>query len=207
MRLLDKQYTDTPYYGSRKMTAWLNRQGYQVNRKRVRRLMQTMGLETIYQKPDTSRANPENKVYPYLLRDLEITHCNRVMLTSVLRRLANYCSSNAVAFSTPTRAHSLLPHVFTQPLLDKGIKVSMDGRGRALDNIFVERLWRSVKYEYVYLQELDSVAEARQGLQNYSEFYNQQRLHQSPGYQAPAQVYFSTTSEHNSHQPNSLLTL
>ena len=78
MRLLDKQYTDTPYYGSRKMTAWLNRQGYQVNRKRVRRLMQTMDLETIYQKPDTSPANPENKVYSYLLRDLEITHCNHV---------------------------------------------------------------------------------------------------------------------------------
>ncbi len=245
MRLLDEQYTRTPYYGVLKMEAWLRKEGYQVNTKRVRRLLRKMGLEAIYQKPDTSAANPQHTVFPYLLRGLSIDHCDQVWSTDITyirlsrgfvylmavidwysRRVlgwalsttleAEFCieavatllqHSQCEIFNTDQGAQFTTPR-FTQPLLDEGVKVSMDGRGRALDNIFVERLWRTVKYEYVYLQDIQTVQELRRGLTNYFHFYNQERLHQSLDYRTPAEVYFAgkeTTKQTDVYQPKSIL--
>lgn len=227
MRLLDEQYTKTPYYGVLRMTAFLRQCGHQVNPKRVRRLLRIMGLEAIYQKPNLSKANAEHRIYPYLLRDVVIKGSDHVWSTDItyirlstgfvylcavidwhsryvlgwslstsldadfciecVQKLLNvgcceiFNTDQGVQFTTPR---------FTQMLLDKNIKISMDGRGRALDNIFVERLWRTVKYEYVYLQEIDSVQQARVGLKQFFDFYNHERLHQSLDYKTPAEVYF-----------------
>lgn len=228
MQLLDEQYTRTPFYGVLRMTAWLRSQGHLVNPKRVRRLLRKMGLEAIYQRPDTSKPSPDHQVFPYLLRGLEIKRCNQVWSTDITyirlahgfvylmavidwysRYVLNWALSTTLEADFCIEAVSeLLDHRtceifntdqgaqftttrFTRPLLNRQIKVSMDGRGRALDNIFVERLWRSVKYEYVYLQELQSVQQAREGLAEYFRFYNQERLHQSLNYKTPEQVYFA----------------
>jgi putative transposase len=226
MHELDKQYTETPFYGVLKMTEHLRFIGHQVNVKRVRRLLRKMGLETVYPKPKLSQANPEHKVFPYLLRTLPIERCNQVWSTDITYiRLkhgfvylmaiidwysryvlkwalsttleADFCiialnealeTSQCEIFNTD-QGSQFTTHRFTQPLLDKGIRVSMDGRGRALDNIFVERLWRSVKYEKVYLNDFQTVNQAYQGLKDYFEFYNHRRLHQSLDYQTPAEVY------------------
>jgi putative transposase len=226
MRLLDEQYTRTPCYGVLKMEAYLRSLGHDVNTKRVRRLLRKMGLEAIYQKPNTSKPNPEHKVYPYLLRGLVIDRCDQVWSTDItyVRLASGFVYLVAVidwysryvlgwALSTTLDADfcietvaSLLEHRkceifntdqgsqfttprFTLPLLDKGIRVSMDGRGRALDNIFVERLWRTVKYEYVYLQDIQTVQEAWLGLRDFFLFYNNERFHQSLDYRTPAQIY------------------
>lgn len=246
MRLLDEQYTRTPYYGVLRMTAVLRRQGYEVGPKRIRRLLRTMGLEAIYQKPDTSQPNPEHHIYPYLLRGLSIERCNQVWSTDITYvRLttgfvylmavvdwysryvlswalsttleADFCieavgtllkQGRCEIFNTDQGAQFTTPR-FTQPLLDHDIQVSMDGRGRALDNIFVERLWRTVKYEYIYLQEIDTVQEARLGLQNYFHFYNHERIHQSLDYRTPAEVFtkgqHSSQKNDNFYQPPSIL--
>ena len=228
MRLLDEQYTRTPFYGVLKMTEWLRLQGHQVNPKRIRRLLRQMGLEAVYQKPNTSESNPEHKVFPYLLRGVVISRCNQVWSTDITYiRLArgfvylmavidwysryvlgwalsttldaDFCieavgdllaGQHCEIFNTDQGAQFTTPR-FTQPLLDNNIKVSMDGRGRALDNIFVERLWRSVKYECVYLQEFQTVQQTREGLAQYFRFYNQERLHQSLDYKTPEQVYLA----------------
>jgi len=226
MRLLDEQYTRTPCYGVLKMTVYLRNLGYQVNAKRVRRLLRTMGLEAIYQKPNTSKPNPEHQVYPYLLRGMVIDRCDQVWSTDITyirmksgfvylvavidwysRYVLGWALSNTLEadfciatvaniletrqcgiFNTDQGAQFTTPR-FTKPLLDKGIKVSMDGRGRALDNIFVERLWRTVKYEHVYLQDIQTVQDAWLGLRDYFNFYNNERFHQSLGYKTPADVY------------------
>ena len=228
MRLLDEQYTATPYYGVLKMTAHFRDKGYAVNPKRVRRLLRLMGLEAVYQKPDTSKPHPQHPVFPYLLRGLEIGRCDQVWSTDITYiRLArgfvylmavidwysryvlgwaisttleaDFCieavgqllaARTCEIFNTDQGAQFTTPR-FTQPLLDKGIRVSMDGRGRALDNIFIERLWRTVKYEYVYLQDIQTVQQAWLGFRDYFQFYNHQRLHQSLDYRTPAQVYFA----------------
>ncbi len=227
MRLLDEQYTRTPYYGVLRMAAYLRSLGHQVNPKRVRRLLRAMGLEAVYQKPNTSRPNPEHTIYPYLLRGLAIDRCDQVWSTDItyVRLASGFVYLMAVidwysryvlgwALSTTLDADFCIEAVgkilerrqcdlfntdqgpqfttprFTRPLLDRGIKISMDGRGRALDNIFVERLWRTVKYEYIYLQEIQSVREVWLGLRDYFNFYNHERFHQSLDYRTPAQVYF-----------------
>jgi len=227
MRLLDEQYTRTPYYGVLRMTAWLNREGYEVNPKRIRRLLRKMGLETIYQKPNTSKNNSEHKIYPYLLRGLDINKVNQVWSTDITYiRLnagfvylmavidwysryvlgwslsttldADFCidevgrilnTQQCEIFNTDQGAQFTTPR-FTEPLIAQDIKISMDGRGRALDNIFIERLWRTVKYEHVYLQDIASVADARSGFETYFQFYNHERLHQSLDYKTPAEVYW-----------------
>jgi len=232
MRLLDEQYTRTPCYGVLRMAAYLRSLGHDVNVKRVRRLLRTMGLDAVYQKPNTSQPNPAHSVYPYLLRGLSIERCDQVWSTDITYvRLASgfvylmavidwysryvlgwaisttldadFCieavdqileSRRCEIFNTDQGAQFTTPR-FTQPLLDKGIKVSMDGRGRALDNIFVERLWRTVKYEYVYLQEIQSVQEVRLGLQDFFHFYNHERFHQSLDYRTPAQVYLGSSHD------------
>jgi len=228
MRLLDEQYTQTPYYGVLRMQAHLRTLGHVVNEKRVRRLLRTMGLETVYQKPNTSKPNPEHAIFPYLLRGLVIDRCDQVWSTDITYiRLAHgfvylmavidwysryvlgwaisttleadFCieavgdlldGGSCEIFNTDQGAQFTTPR-FTAPLLNKGIRVSMDGRGRALDNIFIERLWRTVKYEHVYLQDIQTVQEARTGLQDYFRFYNHRRLHQSLDYRTPAAVYFA----------------
>jgi len=226
MRELDEQYTRTPFYGVCKMTAHLCQLGHIVNEKRVRRLLRKMGLYAIYPRPNLSKRRLGHKIYPYLLRGLEINRCDQVWSTDITYiRLekgfvylmaiidwysryvlnwslsttleADFCietlsetlqSSRCEIFNTDQGSQFTTPR-FIKPLLDKEIQVSMDGRGRALDNIFVERLWRSVKYEKVYLSDFQSVAEAYTGIEEYFEFYNNERLHQSLNYQTPAQVY------------------
>jgi len=226
MRLLDEQYTEDPTYGVERMTAYLRRLGHSVNQKRVRRLLRVMRLDAIYQKPDTSKANPENKVFPYLLRGVTAMHNDHIWSTDITYiRLnkgfvylmavidwysryvldwslsttleADFCietvggllaRKQCMIFNTDQGAQFTTPR-FTNPLLEKGIQVSMDGRGRALDNIFIERLWRTVKYEYVYLHEMCTVHEARKGLGIFFERYNHRRIHESLGYRTPAEVY------------------
>ena len=227
MRLLDEQYTATPFYGVRRMTAWLRTQGYTVNPKRVSRLMHQMGLETIYTKPRLSRAHPDHCIYPYLLRGVPITRVNQVWstditfirlhggfvyLVAVIDWFSRYVLSwelsitMDVSFCLEALEQALQvakPDIFnsdqgsqftsvdfTRRLKEADIRISMDGRGRALDNVFVERLWRSVKYEEVYLKDYGTPREAIQGLEAYFDFYNGQRLHQSLNYETPAAVYF-----------------
>lgn len=235
MRLLDEQYTQTPYYGTRRMTAWLRSQGYAVNRKRVTRLLRTMGLETIYPKPHTSQAHPTHRVYPYLLRGVPITRVNQVWstdityirlhsgfvyLVAVMDWFSRYVLSWAVSITmdvgfclealelalgvaTPGIFNSdqgaqFTSLEFTGRLAAAGIQISMDGRGRALDNVFVERLWRTVKYEEVYLKDYATPREATQQLGRFFVRYNEQRQHQALGYQTPAEVYYSRGGGHRS---------
>lgn len=226
MRLLDEQYTRTPFYGSRKMTAWLQTQGYAVERKRVRRLLQVMGLEAIYPKPHTSLPGSPTQRYPYLLRGMTIERCNQVWscdityirlhrgfiyLMAVMDWFSRYVLSWEISvtldasFCLEALDRALqggTPEIFntdqgvqftcvefTNRLKAADIRISWDGRGRALDNVFVERLWRSVKYEEVYIKDYQSVSEAVQNLRAYFTFYNHERLHQALDYQTPAQVY------------------
>lgn len=227
MRLLDEQYTRTPFYGARKMTAWLQSIGERVNIKRVRRLMRRMGLEAIYPKPNLSRANAQHKKYPYLLRGLEITRPNQVWgtdityirlaggfvyLVAILDWFSRYVLSwevsvtldvsfcldaleRALRIGRPEIFNSdqgvqFTCQEFTGRLEAEKIQISMDGRGRALDNVFTERLWRSVKYEEVYLKDYGTVPGAIQNLGGYFGFYNEERLHQALGYKTPAEIYF-----------------
>jgi putative transposase len=229
MRLLDEQYTRTPFYGVRRMTVWLRQQGYPVNPKRVARLLHTMGLETIYPKPRLSQPHPERRVYPYLLRGVPITRVNQVWstdityirlhagfvyLVAVMDWFSRYVLSwalsitmdvgfclealeQALEVATPDIFNSdqgsqFTSVDFTGRLVAAGIRISMDGRGRALDNVFVERLWRTVKYEEVYLQDYGTPREAIQGLERFFALYNRQRPHQALGYQTPAAVYFGS---------------
>ncbi len=227
MRLIDEQYLQTPFYGWPRMTAHLRRQGYQVNSKRIRRLMQLMGLQAIYPKPRTTVAAQDHQVYPYLLRHLEITRPNQVWSADItyvpMRRgfmylvaVLDWFSRYVLAWQLSNTLDGLFclealqqaldcgtPEIFntdqgvqftasnfTSCLEAAGIRVSMDGRGRALDNIFVERLWRSVKYEDLYLRDYESVPELEVGLERYFQFYNHNRPHQSLQYRTPAEVHF-----------------
>ena len=229
MRLLDEQYTRTPFYGVRRMTVWLRQQGYAVNPKRVARLLHTMGLETIYPKPRLSQPHPAHRLYHYLLRGVSITRVNPVWstdityirlhggfvsLVAVMDWFSRYVLSWAVSITmdvgfclealeqalglaTPDIFNSAQGAQFTSTdftgrLETAGVKISMDGRGRALDNVFVERLWRTVKYEEVYLKDYGTPREAMQGLEQFFQVYNRQRPHQALGYLTPAAVYFSS---------------
>ena len=226
MRLIDEQYTKTPFYGTRRMNALLNALGHAVNRKRVRRLMSIMGLQGVGPKPGTSQRNKEHKVYPYLLRNYLISRPNQVWSTDITyiampkgfmylvavidwfsRYVLSWELSNSLETSfCITALNRALQHGkpeifntdqgsqftskdFLKPLQDLNIKISMDGKGRALDNIFVERLWRSVKYECLYIQEFAQISELYRLLCEYFRFYNYDRLHQSLGYKAPCVVH------------------
>jgi putative transposase len=226
MRLIDEQYTACPFYGSRRMTEWLIRRGEEVNRKRVQRLMRTMGLEAIYPKPRLSLAGKGHKIFPYLLRGVAIERADQVWSTDITSvpitsgfmylaavidwysryvlawRLSNtldgaFClemleealrGGSPEVFNTD-QGVQFTAEAFTGRLLSAGVAVSMDGRGRALDNVFVERLWRSVKYEDVYLRGYEGVPELVRGLGRYFVFYNEERLHQALEYRTPAEVY------------------
>jgi len=226
MRVIDEQYLRCPFFGSRQMTDWLRQQRYVVNRKRVRRLMRQMDLEAIYPKPRTTVPGAGHKVYPYLLRGLEITRPNQVLaadityiplahgflyLVAILDwysrfvvscRLSNsldesFCLEaldEALALAEPEIVNTdqgvqFTGRAWTGRLEQAGIQVSMDGKGRALDNVFVERLWRTVKYEEVYLKAYESATDCRSGLFSYLAFYNRERPHSSLGGRTPWQVY------------------
>ena len=234
MALIDQQYLKTPFYGSRRMTAWLRNHGHQVNRKRVRRLMQLIGLEAIYRRPNTSKPNPGHKVYPYLLRGLEINRVNQVWATDITYipmargflylvaimdwhsryvlawRLSNtlevdFCVAaleEALSKGRPQifntdQGSQFTSEAFTSMLLAQGVQVSMDGRGPCMDNVFVERLWRSIKYEEVYLKAYQNGTEAIKGIGAYLAFYNQERPHQALGYRSPGQVFQAVLSGSN----------
>ena len=216
MRLIDEQYTQTPFYGIRRMTACLRAIGHKVNRKRIGRLMRLMGLEAIYPKPNLSRAVANESVkYPYLLKGLVIEKPNHVWSIDITYiRFSRYVLSWEVSNSLDTyfclsalekafqngvpeifnsdQGSQFTSESFINSLQTSGTRISWDGRGRALDNIFVERLWRSVKYEDVYLKDYANVPEAIKGINRYFKFYNTQRPHQSLGYRTPEQVYFSS---------------
>ena len=226
MNLIDEQFTRAPFYGVPRMTAWLNRQGHRINPKRVRRLMRLMGLEAVYPRRRLSRAHPEHRKYPYLLKNLIIDRPDQVWCSDITYirliqgfvflvvimdwysrfvlawELSNsldalFCVSalkQALELSKPDifntdQGSQFTSEDFLKPLESAGIRISMDGRGRVYDNIFVERLWRSVKYEEVYLNQYGSIAEARDGLTRYFIFYNMERLHESLGYQTPYEIY------------------
>jgi putative transposase len=227
MNMIDQEYTRTPFYGSRKITIRLNQQlPEKVNRKRVVRLMQKMGLQAIYPHKKTSIPNHQHKKYPYLLRNLSITHPNHVWaadityiplrqgfmyLTAIMDwysrfvitwRLSNtldglFClealklalqQGKPEIFNTDQGAQ-FTAQAFTSELESVGVLVSMDGRGRAYDNIFVERLWRTIKYEDIYIKDYASVLELEKGLADYLWLYNYERPHQGLGYRTPAEIY------------------
>ncbi len=227
MRLIDEQYTKTPFYGTRRMTAWLRRQGYKVNRKRVQRLMRLMGIEAIYPKKRLSVTSNENKKYSYLLSGLIIKEPDHVWSTDITYirmsrgflylvaiidwysryvlawELSNtleagFCLEalqEALKISRPEIFNSdqgsqFTSKEFTGRLEEEGIRISMDGRGRVFDNIFIERLWRTLKYEEVYIHSYKTVKEARESLGRYFRFYNTERLHESLGYRTPDEIYF-----------------
>ena len=228
MNSIDTQYLETPFYGSRRMTAHLNSPGYKINRKRVSRLMGIMGIKAIYPGPNLSKRRHEHKVYPYLLNTYDITQPNRVWsadityiringgfiyLTAVIDWHSRYVLSWKVSsslensFCIEALEDALIqgkPFIFNtdqgvqytaesfiKVLKTNKIKISMDSKGRAFDNIFVERLWRSVKYEEVYIEDYPTVGEARRSLGDYFNFYNEKRFHQSLDYKTPVQVHFS----------------
>lgn len=226
MRLLDEQYTRTPFYGKRKLVVFLQEQGYTVDRKRVRRLMQLMGLETISPKPRLSLPGEPCVRYPYLLRGMSIDRIDQVWSCDItyirlargfvyLMAILDWFSRFVLTWELSTMLDTSFclqaldralqaarPEIFntdqgvqftskdfTDRLLRSAIRISWDGRGRALDNVFVERLWRSVKYEEVYLKDYQTVSEARKGLEDYFHFYNYKRYHQALDYKTPFSVY------------------
>ena len=228
MRLLDEQYTRAPFYGSRRMTEWLVTRGHEVNRKRISRLMQVMGLEAVYPKPKLSQPGEGHKIYPYLLKGVTVERVNQVWstdityirmaqgfvyLVAVMDWFSRYVLSWSLSmtlevgfclealksafrrgqpeiFNSDQGSH-FTSEKFTAALKARQVAISMDGRGRCMDNIWIERLWRSLKYEEVYLKDYESVTEARAGIDRYFRFYNNERLHQSLGYRTPAAIHLA----------------
>lgn len=226
MREIDKIYTKTPAYGSRRITEQLMRQGYIVNRKRVQRLMQLMRIEVIYPRANLSKPDQAHKKYPYLLKNVKIGNVNQVWstdityiplkkgyiyLVAILDWYSRYVlswrlSSNlgsefciealkeALAIGHPTIFNSdqgvqFTCNRFLEVLEKREIQISMDGKGRAFDNIYIERFWRTVKYEEVYCTAYESYLEAEKNLGGYIKHYKEKRLHQSLGYKTPQEVY------------------
>ncbi len=235
MKAIDRQYTKTPFYGARRMSAQFQQMGYFVGRKKMRTLMAKMGLQAIYPKPKLSTPNAEHKKYPYLLRGKSIDYVDQVWSTDItyiplnhgfgyliaimdwysryvldwelsncldvtfcLEALERCLSRKSPEIFNTDQGAQFTSNAFVEKLEKHAIQVSMDGRGRALDNIFVERLWRSVKYEDVYIRNYSSLKEAREGLKEYFKFYNCERLHQSLEYQTPLEIYTAKRSHGSS---------
>ncbi len=227
MRLIDAQFLETPWYGSRQMASHLRREGYKVGRKRIRRLMAKMGLVPIYQRPRTTVPHPEHRIYPYLLREVAITRPNQVWCADITyipmrrgflylvavmdwatRKVLSWRVSNtmdvefciaaleeAVArfgrpeiFNTDQGSQFTSPR-FTGVLHAAEVRISMDGRGRWMDNVFIERLWRSLKYECVYLHAFETGSELRAGLSRWIGYYNARRLHSTLAGRTPDEAY------------------
>ena len=231
MKLIDRQYLITPFYGSRKMVIWLKGRGKKVNRKRVRRLMGLLGLRAIYRHPRTSKPGKGHKRYPYLLKGLKIARPDQVWAADITyipmakgflylvaiidwysRYVLSWRLSNTLdagfcvealkealrkgrpeIFNTDQGAQ-FTGEAFTGLLERNGIKISMDGKGSYNDNLFIERLWRSVKYEEVYLKAYQNGREARLSLADYFRFYNIERPHQALGYKMPSEAHTPSPS-------------
>jgi putative transposase len=228
VNLLDKQYFETPFYGVLRLTALFQNLGFNINVKRMRRLMKLVNWKTLYREPKTTIINKLHQKYPYLLRGLKIEKQNQVWATDITyipmkkgfmyliavidlysRKVLNWSLSNTMSadwcadvlketikehgcpmiFNTD-QGSQFTSDVFTNVLKDNNIRISMDGKGRALDNIFIERLWKSVKYENVYLNIYEDGLSLYKGLEKYFTFYNEKRLHQSLGYSTPNEVYY-----------------
>jgi putative transposase len=226
MRLMDEEYTRHPFYGSRRLKEWLCGLGHQVGRSRVKRLMQVIGIEAVYPKPKLSQPEEAHKIYPYLLKGVEVTRVNQVWstdityirmaggfvyLVAVMDWYSRYVLSWGISvtmeldFCVEALKRALRrgrPEIFNSDqgsqftsnkfigeLKRCGITISMDGRGRCFDNIFIERVWRSLKYEEVYLKDYARVPEARTGIGRWFQFYNHERRHQSLDYRTPADCY------------------
>lgn len=227
LRLLDEQYFKTPFYGVRKLTVLLNQQGFTINRKRVKRLMELMGWQTLYRYKSTSKPDKQNRLYPYLLKGLKVTRANQVWAMDITyvpmrkgfmylcavidlhtRYVVNWSLSNTMtaewckhvaeeameSHGTPDifntdQGSQFTSEVFTGLMKERNIQISMDGKGRAIDNIFIERLWRTIKYEYVYLHAVEDGVQLYDGLNKYFSFYNHQRPHQSLEYKTPGSCY------------------
>ncbi len=224
MKLIDEQYTKTPFYGWPRMRVHLRRMGFPVNHKRVRRLMQKMGLQAIYAKPKTTMPCHEHRIYPYLLREVQVCRPDQVWcadityvrmrqgfmyLVAIMDWFSRYvvaweisntldgqfcldCLHQAMKSGLPAifntdQGAQFTANAFVSTLEEAGVRVSMDGRGRAHDNIFIERLWRTVKYEDIYLRDYANGLELRSGLGRYFRYYNFERPHQSLGYKAPVE--------------------
>ncbi len=240
MNLLDEQYTKTPFYGVRNMTTYLREIGYAVGKDHVRTLLRAMGLMAVFPKPNLSIPHPDNRIYPYLLRNREVIRPNQVWCADITyirlafgfaylvviidwhsRCVLSWRISNTLDadFCVEALQEAIskygVPDIFNTDqgtqftsqgfigvLTSNSISISMDGRGRCLDNIFVERLWRSVKYENVYLKGYQTIPEARAGLAEYFEFYNKERFHQSLDNKTPWQVYCQGNIEGNQGWPS-----
>lgn len=234
MNMIDKEYTDHPNMGVPSMTAFLRNRGRKCGPKRVRRLMRLMGLEAVYPKPRTTIPNKQHKVYPYLLKDVEITRPNQVWSTDITyirlkhgfvylvaimdwysRKVLSWRLSNTMdaGFCCEALEEALMfygkPEVFNSDqgsqftsnefisrLTGKGISISMTGTGRALDNVFIERLWWTVKYNDVYIKGYETIAEATEGLKKFFEYYNERRDHSSLGNKCPDMVYYGKSYQH-----------
>jgi len=234
MRRMDELHLAYPFYGSRRMAAALRREGRAVNRKRAQRLMEVMGIEALYRKPNTSKGHPAHKIYRYLLRGLAIDRPNQVWCADITyipmakgfvylvavmdwfsRRVLSWRLSITMETDFCVEALTEAMERYGQPeifntdqgvqftsaafideLADRGVRIGMDGKGRYLDNIFIERLWRSLKYEEVYIRAYDSVAEARRSLGVWLAFYNDVRPHQSFEYRTPREVFEGVACEH-----------
>ena len=235
MELIDEEYTKHPFYGTRRMKQFLKKKGYLVGRKHIGVLMRKMGLEAVFPKPNLSKAHPEDKIYPYLLRGLNITKPNQVWSADITYirlkqgfvylvaiidwysryvlswRLSNTLESDFCVdalnealskygkpeiFNTD-QGSQFTSKRFTSVLTDREILISMDGRGRAYDNIFIERLWRTVKYENIYMMDYRNIFEVRAGLEEYLKFYNEERYHQSLDYKTPVEIYGSGEKDLN----------
>jgi putative transposase len=231
LQLIDEEYTRHPFFGTRRMAIYLGTMGHKVNRKHVQRLMRILGLAGMAPGPNTSKAHPAHKIYPYLLRGLDIIRPNQVWSTDITyirlpggfvylvaiidwysRKVLSWrlsdsmeasfcvdCLTEAITqFGKPEIFNSdqgaqFTSDAFTGVLIKNGISISMDGRGRALDNIFVERFWRTVKYEDIYLKGYSSLPKLLLGLTEYFVFYNEARPHQSLDYVTPSVVYKTAT--------------
>jgi putative transposase len=227
MRRIDEIYTKWPFYGSRRMAEELRGEGHVVNRERVRRLMRLMGIEAIYEKPNTSRKHPSHKIYPYLLKNLTIDRPNQVWCADItyipmakgwvyLVAVMDWFSRRVLAWRLSITMETdfcvealqealdlygrteifntdqgvqFTAAAFIETLAAQGVQISMDGKGRFLDNIFIERLWRSLKYEEVFIKAYATVAEARQSIGAWLTFYNDARKHQSLGYRTPKEIF------------------
>jgi putative transposase len=227
MGIIDKQFLDTPWYGSRQMARYMQRQGHKCGRHRVRRLMRLMRLVPIYQTPNTSKKHPQHKIYPYLLRKLPITKPNQVWCVDITyipmqrgflylvaimdwysRKVLSWRLSNSMEadfcvealneaigkYGKPEIMNSDQGSQFTgfewtQALNDADIKISMDGKGRGIDNRMIERLWRSLKYECIYLNAFETGSEARTGIGKWLAYYNTERPHSTHGILTPKEAY------------------
>ena len=226
MKLIDRQYLATPFYGARKIAAWLKSQGYLVNRKRVRRLMRMMGIKAIYRRPRTSKPAPGHKIYPYLLGGLRITRSNQEWAADITYipmargflyvvaiidwysryvlswRLSNTLDADFCVEALQEALRKGRPEIlntdqgaqftseaFTGLLQQHEVRISMDGKGRYSDNLLIERLWRTVKYEEVYLKAYQDGRDARVSIGDYFRFFNNDRPHQALGYRTPAEVF------------------